>query len=259
MGWWRQSGALAMVGAFSLSAFSGLAAHPESPDCAPAPQDAQVSHPVTDAIVGELAEQSLVYQHTGTFDVQGPNQGVGTFEGGSSRMVRNVVSNVDATTYDVQSQLGGVTSLHSMRADAAGLFLERIVTRLPDDQQFTFAPATALRILGLPLGADGDLQVGADPGTFTAMAFTVENGGIVNVDICGTLVEAVRVALTGGRFDGPNADVEFEAQYDIATQFGGLVLADHTVLFGREQLDTVHRDNLAVLTEVPRLQPSKSP
>lgn len=218
-------------------------------------------------------EEQFTFRNEGEFTVTGANANEGVFEEESPRGVSQVVVDPDTqdVTYDVVANLGGTATLSSYLlrntrpvddglglGDQAGLdqqrglYLTRVVTRLPDDRILTFSPATPLRLLRFPAVA-GDTfdEVATDPVSGTTMQYTATVVGKVRVPACGEFVEAIQVALTDGRVDGPDSNVEFAATYDIAPQYGGLIVRDRVAVSGREGLDQVTRTNVATINRVP--------
>lgn len=229
-------------------------------------------HPADEGAGTAPVAESFEVRNDGTFTVSGPNANEGRFEESSVRHVHDVVvDDAGDVTYDVSTTLAGtgtVTSylLRNSRSfddglgvgDQAGLdqqrglYLTQVLSKMPDDRLSSFRPATPLRLLRFPAFAGDTFEsAGTDPVTGTTMRWTVTVEGHVRVDLCGELVDAIRVHLSNGRVDGPEANVEFAATYDIATQYGGLILRDQVTASGREGLDTVTRTNTAVLTSVP--------
>ncbi len=229
-------------------------------------------HPATDTEGQAPVEEGFEVGNDGTFSVSGPNANEGTFEARSSRFVRDVeVDGRGDVRYDVMTNLAGTGTITSYLlrnerpiddglgvGDQAnldqgrGFFLSSVVTRLPDDRITSFRPATPLRLLRFPAFA-GDTfdEFATDPVSGTSMQYTVTVGKKIRVDACGEFIEAIRVQLTDGRVIGPEVDVRFVATYDIATQYGGLIVRDEVTASGREGLDTVTRTNVATFRSVP--------
>ncbi len=230
-------------------------------------------HGATDNAGAPPVEERFTFANVGEFHATGPNANEGAFEEASLRGVTavEVDPETEDVTYDVTANLAGTATLTSYLlrntrpvddglgvGDQAGLdqqrglYLTRVVTRLPDDRQSAFRPAQPLRLLRFPafVGDTFD-EVGTDPLTGTTMQYTVTVVGRVRVPACGEFVEAIRVELTEGRVDGAEQNVDFTATYDIATQYGGLIVRDTVVLSGREGLDQVTRTNTATITRVP--------
>lgn len=227
---------------------------------------------VTDGFATPPVEESFRFRNDGEFTVSGPNANEGTFTEPTARVIQAVELQDDGDfTYDVGASLGGTVTTssylvrHTERLDDGlgigdqagldeqrGLYLTAVNSRLPDDRVVTFQPADPLRLLRFPVFVGDTFDVaGADPFTATSMSYTVTVTDRVRVDACGELIDAWRVSLTNGRVDGPNTNVEFVATYDIATQYGGLIVRDTVVTSGREGLDTIVRTNTATISSVP--------
>lgn len=240
--------------------------------CATADPLSVPRHPATDTDGAAPVEEGFTVRNVGSYTTSGAEVVEGSFEDESTRFVREVVvDDRGDVTYDVVANLAGTGTVSSYLlrnqrsvddglgvGDQAnldqgrGLYLTGVITRLPDDRITTFQPATPLRLLRFP-AFEGDTfdEVATDPVSGTTMQYRVTVGPKLRVDACGELVEAIRVELTEGRIIGPEVDVEFVATYDLATQYGGLIVRDEVTAAGREGLASVTRTNLATFTRAP--------
>ncbi len=230
------------------------------------------AHAAPDDLGEPPVEESFAYRNDGTFSVSGPNANEGVFDQPSTRAIEEVLVDPDGdVTYDVVAELAGTTTRSSYLVrnarpvedplgvgDQAGLdpqrgfYLTAVESTLPDGSTTTFAPAAPLRLLRFPAFVGDTFDaVGTDPLSGTTMQYTATVAARARVDACGELIDAIRVELTEGRIDGPNANVEFAATYDIATQYGGLIVRDQVAVSGREGLDNVTRSNIATISRVP--------
>ncbi|MCA1711932.1 MAG: hypothetical protein LC789_10015, partial [Actinobacteria bacterium] len=122
----------------------------------------------------------------------------------------------------------------------------------PANNEGRFEPVVPMKLLEFPAFETTTYTVAStDPLTATTMSYTATIGKELRINACGEPVFGIAVHLTDGRIDGPLTNVEFTATYVIATQYGGVFVRDAFVLAGREGVDTVSRDNLAVINEVP--------
>jgi hypothetical protein len=171
------------------------------------------------------------------------------------------VSNVsapDATgsyTFDVTTSSGGLTGLQQVTysyqvvppaasttsvqgvstSQAAGLYLAGMDVKdsaLPTPRVARFAPP--LLLMQFP---GTDLPSWDTAAGDSASRTTIKLHGAVTkhvaVDACGTAVDAWQVEATG-TLVGPNQNLTLTLVYDVATQFGGLIVAETSDVSGQE-------------------------
>jgi len=171
--------------------------------------------------------------------------------GGSTRF--NVtVESVDATTV--------TTYEASRRAVEGGLHIVQIRT---DDQVGTdaFTPSAPIKVLPTPpVVGERWSSTGADPLHGTALTINGRVMGKTRANACGTPVDAWLVEVgadptTGqpSRITGPGKSLEIKGTYAVATQFGGVIVAEDLVLSGTDSGDPVRIERHAVINQVPYL------
>jgi len=169
------------------------------------------------------------------------------------------VSPADATTgaytFDVATSAGGVTGLQKVTdsfevipppegtsdvqgvstSQAAGLYLTAMQTLDPSDPRSRvtrFAPPILL--MQFP---GNELPTWNTAGTDTATGTTIQLAGAVlghvSVDACGTVIDAWQVHATGSLV-GPNQNLSLDLTYDVATQYGGIIVAEQDGIGGTE-------------------------
>ena len=211
------------------------------------------------------------YRNKGGFEVSGADTNEGTFDEPTQRHVKNVIVADDGSfAYSVAATLGATvtTTRYEYRATATvpsdvtdqtdavddrGLYLDWIETQDGESQPRTFDPPNNLLLLPVPAtdGFSTDVA-GTDPTSGTTMSYRLTVVGKQRVDACGEQLDAIRVTLTDGRYTAPTSAVDFTATYDIGTQYGGLMLRDAFVTAGREGLNNVSRNNVAIINRAPR-------
>ena len=239
----------------------------------PAPLPSPVTCPAADPLQAPSLEApntvakppvqaAYLFNNHGTFSVTGPDARTGTFPARTVRLF-NGITQLSAGTfeYDVSERIGETTTTSRYRVATDGLapvqdnglFLVRMTYRRSDGVTATFKPTPPLRITALPLvrGTSSD-QSAVDPQTQTAMSFTSVVEGKVRVDACGTPLDTWSVHLTKGRLLSPDQDVEFDSTYQLATQFGGIVVQDVVAFRGTDGGVGVQRANRATIATTPR-------
>jgi hypothetical protein len=84
------------------------------------------------------------------------------------------------------------------------------------------------------------------------MTFTTTVEGKARVFACGQPLDTWTVHLTAGRLTSPTQELQFDATYQLATQFGGIVVADTVAFTGTDNGDGIQRSNRAAIASVPR-------
>lgn len=205
--------------------------------------------------------------------VQGERTTTENYPPESSRRIDEVQTRSDGSfTYRVVDDLGGVATHtrfevvpQSPLADQAGVFIRQIVSGSD-----SFTPQPKLKILQFPAenGFEWD-AVGTDPLRQTTMSFHGRIGQEVpdgpdedeepdlvpkiRVDACGEVLDAWYVDISGGQVIGPTTNLTFKSFYAIATQFGGLIVMEHTELQGNEGSAQVKNIRTATISKEPAL------
>ena len=223
-----------------------------------------------DSIVPPV-EATYEYRNKGGFEVSGADTNEGTFDEPTQRRLTDVTVEDDGSfTYSVAATLGATvtTTRYEYRATATvpsdvtdqtdavddrGLYLDSITTDDGESPPQRFDPPNNLLLLPIP-ATDGFATdvAGTDPVTQTAMSYHLTVVGKQRVDACGEQLDAIRVTLTDGRYTAPTSAVDFTATYDLGTQYGGLMLRDAFVTAGREGVNNVSRNNVAIINRAPR-------
>lgn len=203
-----------------------------------------------------------LFDNIGSFAVSGANARSGSFPAKTLRIVSNVVPVSDVSfDYDVSELIGDVTTTTTYRVlndelappPGKGLYLVKLVYARSDGKAADFTPVQPILLAGLPLlrGATID-QRGVDPQTQTVMTFTSTVEGKARIFACGQPLDTWTIHLTEGTLLSPTHDLEFDATYQIGTQFGGLALSDAVAFAGTDNGDGVQRSNRATIASVPR-------
>jgi hypothetical protein len=207
-------------------------------------------------------QAAYLFDNKGTFSVTGPDARTGTFPASTVRLFHNVQrGSAGSFQYDVSERIGDTTTTttYGVVTDGVvpdqqnGLFLARMTYRRSDGVTAQFAPTPPLRIAALPLvrGTASD-QSAVDPETQTAMSFTSVIEGKARVYACGQPLDTWTVHLSKGRLLSPDQDLEFDATYQLATQFGGIIVQDVVAFRGTDAGAGVQRANRATISTTPR-------
>lgn len=239
----------------------------------PDPRDAPRADVRREAI-NRPVEATYTFRNDGGFEVSGPNAREGSFTEPTKRTVKDVTDRSGGNfSYAVEAVLNGTTTTTHYLVrnqpltddptgaldladvhDGRGLYITRIDTESESGQSSRFDPVEPLLLLPLPVVSGATHEVaGTDPVSGRSMSYTLRVEGSSRVEACGEPLAAIRVHLEDGRIVGPLISVDFVATYDLGTQFGGFMLRDETVTAGQEGLDTVSRNNIATISDVPRL------
>ena len=238
---------------------------PPLPSAPPCPKPDLLAAPAVEAesSVGKPPVQTAyLFDNVGTFSVSGADTRTGIFPRKTLRIFNNIKrSSAGSFSYDVAERIGDTTTTttYSVSTDASlpgqsnGLFLTRMTWLRADGTTEVFAPVPGLQLAAFPLvrGATSD-QNAVDPQTQTAMSFTSTVEGKARVFACGEPLDTWTVHLTKGRVLSPTQDLEFDSTYQVATQFGGIVVADAVAFRGQDGDATVQRSNRATIAQVPK-------
>jgi hypothetical protein len=168
--------------------------------------------------------------------------------------------------FDVDAEVGGPDTATTYRVLNAGptpdrgLYIARI--RTGGD---VFSPEPAVLLMPFPppeLGTNLEDEAaraagpnyrsaGTDPTTGFTLAIEAHLDGKERVDACGEWVDAWRIAIDAGRIVGPGKDLTFDGSFNIATQYGGLVVQDDIHMEGTDGLVALESHNRASINSVP--------
>lgn len=207
-------------------------------------------------------QAAYLFDNIGTFRVSGADTRSGTFPVRTVRLFNRITrASPGSFSYDVSERIGDTTTTttFSVVTDARlpgqenGVYTTRMTYRRADGTTATFSPTPALKLAALPLirGARTD-QKAVDPQTQTAMSFTSTVEGKARVLACGEPLDSWTVHLTQGRLISPTQDLEFDATYQLGTQFGGIVIRDSVAFTGTDGAAGVQRSNRASIAAVPK-------
>lgn len=233
---------------------SPSACPPEDPLAAP-----KVEAPTT--ITAPPVQAAYLYDNVGTYSVSGADARTGSFPARTLRIF-NHIQKLSAGTfsYDVSELIGDTTttttylvSTDSVGNQRDGLFLNKMTYRRSDGTAATFTPTPPLELAALPLlrGATMD-QRAVDPQTQTAMSFTTTIEGKARVFACGEPLDTWTIHLSKGSLVSPTQNLQFDATYQLGTQFGGIVLRDAVAFTGTDGNAGIQRSNRATISSVPR-------
>lgn len=249
---------------------------PPPPVC---PEDNPLQAPRLEAPRTDIippVEETLSFRNDGLFSLSGANANEGVFTGDSERTVQDVlIADNGDFMYRVSAELGGTitTTTYEVRIepldqtvspalgaaalqDDRGIYITSVVTQAEDGSASRFAPNPPLLLLPLPNSNGHTFEArGVDPFSGTTMSYNGTVGGTVRVNACGTPLQGLEVLLTDGQILGPDVNVQFEARYVLATQFGGISIQDEFNIAGTESGATSSRKNLAVINDLPSYRP----
>lgn len=204
-------------------------------------------------------EGTLPFRVQGVFSVSGPDAREGRFPSESTRTIAQLKPTATGFTYQVAAELAGTTRTtgyqvinRSSVPGELGLYVSFIDTESATGATSRFHPALPMKLVDLPMIANNTVTAaGTDPISATTVSWSTTVKQKQRVAACGTMLDSITVVLDSGRADGPDTDVDFSAIYSIATQFGGLSLADTVKTAGREGLDTIARDISSTVSADP--------
>lgn len=204
---------------------------------------------------------AYVFDNNGTFSVSGADARSGRFPERTVRLFGNVQQGDGFVSYDVSERIGDVTTTTSyavvsraaLPGQEAGLFITGYTYERADGTTASFEPTPPLKLATLPLvrGATTDSR-GVDAESQTVMSFTATVEGKARVFACGTPLDTWTIKQSAGRLVSPTQDLDFEASYQLGTQFGGIVVADAVAFQGSDAGATLQRSNRATIGAVPR-------
>ncbi len=206
---------------------------------------------------------SYAFTNAGTFAVSGAEPRSGVFPERTLRTYGALTRPSSGTfTYDVAETIGDTTTTTTYRvvtdaslpSETNGLYLVRMTYARADGTTASFDPVPAPQVVALPLirGATSD-QRAVDPRTQTTMSFTTTVEGKARVAACGEPLDTWTVHLSQGTLRSPNQDLQFDATYQLATQYGGIVVGDAVAFTGTDSGAGVQRSNTATISVPPRV------
>jgi hypothetical protein len=165
------------------------------------------------------------------------------------------------SSYQVVPPPQGTTNVQGVStSNAAGLYLTAMVVQdsgLPTTRAEKFAPP----ILLMQFPAT-DLPTWTSAGHDSVSQDTLTlNGAVtghVKVDACGTVVDAWEVHATGSLV-GPNQNLSLDLTYDVATQFGGLIVGEKTSITGTELSNGAMQNVTSSVTAATSIVPKRGP
>lgn len=198
----------------------------EAPEACPAPEPNTVAERAITADINSVVEPGVyLWQQQGTLDIVGI--GKIPLVPLTTRIVRNVVTTGNVTTFDVELFNGVRRQVQSFRVvPSDGLFLTKMVTRA-GDQTRTFSPVVPVEVLPLPaVELTAVRGVGLDPLTGETLVVSGTVTRKERVEGCNELVDGWFVESTWTFQRGSDSQV-WDYDYAVATQHGGLIVGDH--------------------------------
>lgn len=236
----------------------------------------------TDTITMPPQPATYEYRSEGQHTATGANAGTTAYPDTSTRTVGEATETTAADgtvtgfTFDVDVVMGDhrtiTTYLVHHGSDLspmeAGLYVTNIQTLDPSGaEESSFTPVPPMLILPFPALEGTTFSVTtSDAASGTVLQYTGEIGDHVRVDACGEVIDTRSVtidatinlgscttpACTG---EQPPPAMTFTAEYDIATQYGGLSVRDHV----RAQGETVDAPFVDELTNTISRVPDEPP
>jgi hypothetical protein len=211
------------------------------------------------------------YRQRGSFNVNGKDQE--PLPADAERTLTNLVTRADGTfSYDVVILQFGSTTTTSYefvkrggQSDVDGIYITRTVMTTPGQPTQSFEPIPpGLKILPIPAKVGQTWSsVAADPlrGTATTLDGAVKEIG--RVDACGKLVDGwfsqVKIATRLLGTAENSRDLTIDVNYIIATQLGGLVVADNSSLKGTDRGATVTQQTDSIANSLEPVRPVPKP
>ena len=249
-----------------------------APACPTAPVGAVPALNADPAATVPPVAQTYLWHESGSFQIGGGARE--PFPPQFTHAVANV-SAPDATGsygFDVTTTAGGVSGLQKVTDSyqvipppqsttqvqgvgttaAAGMYLTAVTVQdsgLPTQRVERFAPP----ILLMPFPAT-DLPTWTTAGHDSVSQDTLTLSGAVTrhvaVDACGTVIDAWEVHATGSLV-GPMQNLSLDLTYDVATQFGGLVVGEVTTVTGTELANGAMQNVTSSVTAATSVMPQR--
>lgn len=120
---------------------------------------------------------------------------------------------------------------------------------------FAFFPTVPLQFIQTPLAIGNSWSsAGLDPNNQTSVQISGSVPAKVTVNACGVALDAYQVHIDG-HIASPTLQLTWTADYDIGSQYGGLILAEHVQLGGpdsvRKSGDMYSYDETSIINSVP--------
>ena len=120
---------------------------------------------------------------------------------------------------------------------------------------FAFFPTAPLQFIQTPLAIGNSwTSAGVDPNNETSVELSGSVPGKVTVNACGTALDAYQVHISG-QIASPTLQLAWTADYDIGSQYGGLILAEKVQLSGTDSVQKsgamYSYDETSIINTVP--------
>lgn len=250
-----------------------------APSCPTAPPDAVPALEADASATVPPVAGRMAWHEKGTYQLGGGP--ALPFSPQLTHTVTNVTA-ADPTTgtysFDVVDSAGGLDGLQTVTysyqvipppqgttdiqgestSQASGLYLTGVDVQqspLPQPRVARFTPPVQLLqfpATGLPSWSTG----GHDSESQDTITLNAVVNGHVSVDACGALIDAWEVHATGSLV-GPNQNLSLDLTYDVATQFGGMIVGERTSITGTEvvggggPMEDVSSSVVAAISAVP--------
>lgn len=226
----------------------------------PCPTPSPLTYPrlaaaTTATQVPAAATYTFRYRGTNTIDPGAADQQVRTLPAsGTHRIVDHGAPASDGHySFDVVEDYDGATTTITYLVEPnsnaapvttsgttqAGLYLQAMTTAR-DNRTDSFTPQPPVELMPFPANPGTQFQsAGVDPLTQTAMEEDSPGGqvgGRESVPACGNVVDSWHVEINGRFVGGRGSNVTtFDLTLNVATQYGGLLVAQHVVEKGTDQ------------------------
>lgn len=203
---------------------------PARPECPPVGPNTVALRPITTDVAAPVDPGVYTFQQRGVVDVVG--LGKLPLNGLTARTVRNLVVDPPDTegrrafSYDLELTTGVRRQVQGIRVvPGDGIFLTGIATTA-NGETSTFSPVLPVEIFPLPASELAQVNsAGLDPLTGETLVVNASVKQKVRVDGCDEVVDGWLVEATWTFQRGPASQV-YDIDYVVATQHGGLVVAD---------------------------------
>lgn len=194
--------------------------------CPPVGPNTVAVRPITTDVTEPVVAGVYTFQQTGTMELIG----LGKFPvaGLTSRTVRNLAVTGATFDYDLELTTGvrkQVLSFHVVPGD--GIFISGIVTSV-NGESSTFRPLLPVEIFPLPTVELATVtSAGLDPLTGESLVVNATVKEKQRIDGCDEVVDGWYVEDATWTFQRGPASQVYTISYAVATQHGGLIVADH--------------------------------
>jgi hypothetical protein len=241
------------------------------PACPNANPFAAPAQAASESVTAPPVAADYVFRNSGAYQVAGPDAVEGRFPARSTQVISQVATDSNGDfTFSITENLGFVqttTSYQVVPSDSyphgagasttgapgtAGLFVTAVSQRDAAGKS-TFAPSPALAVVNFPVASGNSLTArGADPVNGEAESYDATVAGLTRVNACGKWLQAVQVNITSGAFDSASEQLQFTQTLYLATQFGGIPVAETDSVSGTEGSDSVSYHNTSTIDSTPR-------